>query len=137
MILSQDLAAQDVKDFLCRLCDLFEGQTWAVFQPAFVQFASEEEHVRREIALKSGESAYRVTSAELRDLIAEERIGFDWTDLAVGTPDGLTACYLQCVDGIRWHVRTDRPAVVSVLADCGFSDSGKNSLPFPEQNCGA
>jgi hypothetical protein len=137
MILSATETDVEATGFLADLCDLFTGNAWTIFAPPFIQFGSEQEHEARRIPRSSGD-AYRVSSDELRVLLTEGRVGFDWTDLCVskGVDEPCESgdlCYLQCVDGATWYARTTHSLAVQVLEARGFVRLSRDTLPFPAQ----
>lgn len=138
MILSRNRNQHEDAKFLRELCAVFATDVWTLFHPQYLQLASEEEYKLREMPLKSGKSAFRLASSELSSLLAKDAVGFDWTDLSVSDPadkfgSAESVCHVQCVDGVKWYVKTESPLALHVLVNCGFVEAGVDTLPFEPQ----
>jgi hypothetical protein len=137
MILFREANEKDGDPFLSDLVVIFPRHDWVVIEPQYLQFLSEAEHEARQIRLSSGDTAYRLNSLELLSVLQTGSIGFDWTDISGRPRDECTGarspCYVQCVDGINWYVRTEEPDAVGLLRRHGFVDAELDALPFPEQ----
>jgi hypothetical protein len=134
MILGRPANDDDIKSLLPELCNAFPGATWIVFRPQFIDLGTEAEYEAREIAMGQGESAFLLSSRELRALVLADAIGFDWTDLRICN-ESAPFLYLQCVDAMRWYAKTDSDVIRKVLLNFGFMETDLESLPFPEQLC--
>src|SRR6478752_8807913 len=101
MSLRRNADLAQVGPVLAALLRRYAAENWIVFNPSFVVASSgEEEHAPAEAASSPAEAFCRLAGAELLFWIETDRIGFDWTDLAIESdahspgPASHT-CYLQ------------------------------------------
>lgn len=139
MIFRKNDIFAELKATISSLVGMHVAEVWVIFDPAFVAFATEEEHEQREVRLSSGEAAYRLSGYEMLAMIESEKIGFDWTDFAIerdAVLDGVrtVTCYVQCVDALIWHVFSEDEGVVNFLSSQGFDVHDSDSLPFPRRS---
>ncbi|WP_257386227.1 hypothetical protein [Tahibacter caeni] len=135
MILHRNAGFAEVKPALLSLGHRYAAETWFVFEPQFIRFAAEQEYDERETKLGPGVQAFRLEGPELLQLLESERVGFDWTDLAVrlesapGQPMRV-ACYVQCVDSATWYIASRDEAVAGLLEREGFAATDLQAMPF-------
>ena len=130
MIFEDQCNAARTSNLLLGLCLEFPSSEWEVFEPEYLGFASEAEYDARAIKIAKHQWAFLLSSGELQRFIAENAIGFDWTDLRM-LHDGREILYLQNVDSAKWYGKTDDVNVMRFLDACGLSNSGLADLPFP------
>lgn len=136
MIISAKLSNSLLLGLLSVVSERHANSTWHVITPLFIAFPTEEEHVDREVILGRGESMYSLSAQEMAEMLGDERLGFDWTDVAVSTGFGQEkgSCvflYIQCIDSGPVHVWTDDESIANKLLHEGFVLSNLESLPFP------
>lgn len=137
MMLRRNADLSQVRPALAALLRRFAAENWIVFNPSFVVSPDgSEEREPADVAMLPVEAVCRFSGAELLLRIETDRIGFDWTDLAIESdaysPDPVSdTCYLQCVDAATWYLLSDDAEILKVFEEFGFTASGRDGLPFP------
>lgn len=137
MILRRNADLTQVQPVLAALLRCFAAENWLVFNPSFVVSSDDdEEREPADAASSAVDAVCRLSGAELLFRIETDRIGFDWTDLAIESdaysPDPVSStCYLQCVDAGTWYLVSDDAEILTLFAQHGFIDFDGNALPFP------
>lgn len=137
MILRRNADFVQVQPALAALLRRFAEEDWIVFNPSFVISSDDDDECELADAVSSGvDMVCRLSGKELLLRIETDRIGFDWTDLAIERDARLPAaasalCYLQCVDAAAWYLVSDHAEILELFERHGFIGFGECALPFP------
>jgi hypothetical protein len=136
MILGRNADLAQIRPVLAALLRRFAEEIWIVFNPWFLVSPDDDEHRPADMASSSADVVCRLSGRELLLRIETDRIGFDWTDLAIESdacsPVSVSdTCYLQCVDASTWYLVSDSAEVLELFERHGFTVFGSGALPFP------
>ena len=136
MILRRNADLALVRPVLAALLGRFAEESWSVFNPSFVLSPDDDECELADTVSSGVDMLCRLSSKELLLRIETDRIGFDWTDLAIERDARLPAaasalCYLQCLDAATWYLVSDHAEILELFERHGFIGFGEGALPFP------